>query len=290
MSTGSGLPIDDLAARSLRPEPVQVRVRPGRDETAAPAGAARPRRGSSAVHRQPGREVERQGRLADPGRTAEQDRVRRPDHGSSRRSPRAPTRDPGSGRRPRRRSVRRGRRLAGRPSLGGGLLGRRRCAGVGRRGRRRGLAGRPALRRGAPRPSRRSAVAGGRLPSRGRRGLAGRPALRRAAGASASVGRRPPRSPRRRSARPCGSSDASARGPRPRARPIGRPSRAAGAVGPASGRSGPGAAPRARAGPRSTPRRPRAVAPAGARAIGHRDRRSDPRAAPPSGRSRPDSD
>ena len=245
------------------------------DEPAAPAGAARPRRPALGRAQQPRREVQRQRRLADPGRAAEQDRVRRPDadHRVDRLERRRVTPGPGAvhgagqavG----------GRRLAGRASL------RRRASSVA------GVAASSGARRRRPcgssgasaRGPRRRSSASGAGASAVARWLAGRPTLRRRRRSLGLGGRGRRGRPHRRSARPCAVVRRfGARSLRLGlgARPIG--AGGADAVRPASGRSGPGAAPRARAGPRSTRSPPRRGA-GGARRSRHRDRRSGPRAA-----------
>ena len=140
---------DDLPAGTDRPEPMDIGMPAALDEAARPAGPARPvGRGSRA--QQPGREVEREGRLADSVRTDEQDRLRRraADHGGDR-DERGPC--PGSWPCPsggRSVGFGRSRRLAGRSALrrrGDGVrVIRGRCRCRGRLGGR-GLARRPRL-------------------------------------------------------------------------------------------------------------------------------------------------
>ena len=90
---------DDLATRSGRPETVEVGVAAVLDQPARPADAARPRIDCGGAQ-QPRRDVEREGRLADPFRARRGGRPGARDPGSSWPPRRARRPGPGSGRLP----------------------------------------------------------------------------------------------------------------------------------------------------------------------------------------------
>ena len=272
----TGAADDHLATRSLRADPMEIRVPTRGDQ---PAGPARSRTGapagSSAVHSEPGRQIQRERRLADAGRADEQHRVRRPCRGSSSRPRRARPVARGSARRPSPSGsgglARARRGLAGRPPLGLGLGHVLVLGGAGRRPRWPPSCGWSVAWAGASVatvPA--SAACGGlggpsrpsRSPSSGSSAASARPSGRPPAGAlrgsrlarrsvasEAGPRRLPPRRLRPRWPR-CNGFEA--RPHRPRL--DGSRSGGTSPAGPASGSPGHAASPRAPAGPRSMAR------------------------------------
>ena len=264
---------DDLPAGTDRPEPMEVGVAAALDEPARPACAAGPvGRGGRA--QQPGREVERERRLADPVRADEQDALRRVARGPWRSPRRARPAVPGSWRPSigersvgvgRAAALRVDRRFGAAAPASASLGGVRGPSVAGPRSPwRPPSSGAPAAwrpwapgrvrvgRRSTPRPS----AAGCLVACRGR--LGGRLARRHAAWPAAATGRLARgtglRGRSRRLALTASSAELDSIG---RDRFDGlvdhRRSEPAGPE-PASGRPGPEASPRARAGRRSTAR------------------------------------